>query len=286
MAPRIIVTGGSGFIGSRVCAKLAADGWEVQSWTRGRTKRDSTSSADRIECLKIDIYDEAAVRTALKEAGAKQMIHLAWGGLPNYLSCHHMDTELVRQIGFVRSVIEGGIEHLTLTGTCFEYGARDGELREDMDGRPTNPYGYAKLALLRYVEFLRREMPFSYRWLRLFYMYGEGQGPTSLYTLLRAAYARGDPTFDMSDGHQIRDFMPVGEVVSKIIALHAADVPDGVFNVCSGHPVSVRQQVEKWISDWGYDVQLNLGKLPIPPYEQLAFWGSNDKTNFMVMEKN
>lgn len=278
MVRRVIVTGGSGFIGIQVCARLAVEGWQVHAWMRGRTNLEVLSGFDGIECRQIDIYDEAAVRAALQEAGAKEMIHLAWGGLPNYLSCHHMDTELVQQIRFMRNVIEGGIERLTLTGTCFEYGAREGELREYMQCRPTNPYGYAKLALLRYVEFLRREMPFSYRWLRLFYMYGEGQGEKSLYTLLRAAYAHGDASFDMSAGHQIRDFMPISEVIARITALHLAEVPDGIYNVCSGRPISVRQLVEGWITEWGYDVRLNLGKFPIPSYEPLAFWGSASKT--------
>lgn len=245
---------------------------------RGRTGLNTLASSDRIECRQIDIYDEAAVREALKESDAKEMIHLAWGGLPNYLSCHHIDTELVQQIRFVRNVIGNGIARLTQMGTCFEYGAREGELCEDMDCQPTNPYGYAKLALLRYVHFLSREMPFSYRWLRLFYMYGEGQGAKSLYTLLRAAYERGDKSFDMSEGYQIRDFLPISEVVAKSTALHTADVPDGIYNVCSGSPISVRQLVEGWLADWNYSVRLNLGKFPIPSYEPLAFWGSSAKT--------
>ncbi|MGZ2406222.1 NAD-dependent epimerase/dehydratase family protein [Rhizobium ruizarguesonis] len=279
MRRSIIVTGGSGFIGSKVCAKLAAEGWQVHAWMRRKANFATSSGSERIESHQIDIYDDVAVRTALRESGARQMIHLAWGGLPNYLSCHHIDVELVQQIRFVRNVIEGGIEHITQTGTCFEYGAREGELHEHMDCHPTNPYGHAKLALLRYVEFLNREMPFRYRWLRLFYMYGEGQGAQSLYTLLRAAYVRGDTTFDMSAGHQIRDFMSISEIVARIIALHAADIPDGIYNVCSGNPISVRQLVEGWIADWGYDVRLNLGRFPIPSYEPLAFWGSNAIAN-------
>lgn len=278
MARRIIVTGGSGFIGNKVCTKLAAEGWQVYAWMRRRISLDAVSGSDLIKYRQIDIYDEAAVREALRETGAKEMIHLAWGGLPNYLSCHHMDTELVQQIRFLRNAIESGIERLTQTGTCFEYGAREGELREEMACRPTSPYGYAKLALLRYVEFLSRELPFSYRWLRLFYMYGEGQSAKSLYTLFRAAYERGDTSFDMSAGHQIRDFMPVSEVVARITALHEANVPDGIYNICSGKPTSVRQLVEGWAANWGYNVRLNLGKFPIPNYEPLAFWGSDAKT--------
>jgi nucleoside-diphosphate-sugar epimerase len=278
MTRQIIVTGGSGFLGRMVCKKLAIAGWRVHAWMRGKTELDCLSASDRILRYHIDIYDKAAVREAIIETGAKEMIHLAWGGLPNYLSCHHMDVELVNQIKFIRNVAENGITRMTLIGTCFEYGPYDGELREDMICNSSNSYGNAKLSLLRYVECLSSEIPFSYKWLRLFYMYGDGQGEKSLYTLFRAAYLRGDRSFEMSAGHQIRDFMAASDVVSKITALHAASVPDGIYNVCSGRPISVRQLIETWIKDWDYDVRLIYGKYPMPQYEPLAFWGNNSKT--------
>ncbi len=277
MSREIIITGGAGFIGSKICAKLVAEGYQVHAWDRGDSTLDLFSAGQSVAYRQIDIYDEAAVRSALKETGASEMIHLAWGGLPNYMSCHHIDTELVQQIRFIRTAIENGIDRLTQTGTCFEYGAKDGELDESMECHPTNPYGYAKHALQRYVEFLTQEFSFSYRWLRLFYMYGEGQGAKSLYTLLRQAYERGDASFDMSAGHQIRDFLPIQEVIDHVVALHAADIEDGIYNVCSGKPISVRQLVEDWIADWDYDVHLNLGRYPVPSYEPLAFWGNNSK---------
>jgi len=274
----IIVTGGTGFIGSKLCAKLVSKGLHVHVWSRGETNLSSITDSALITYRPIDIYNEKEVLQALRDTQVKEMIHLAWGGLPHYTSCHHIDVELVNQIRFVRTVVENGIEHLTQTGTCFEYGMREGELSEDMDCNPDNPYGYAKLALQRYTAFLSKEVPFSYRWLRLFYMYGEGQSSTSLYTMLRAAYERGDTSFDMSAGHQIRDFLPVSEVVERIFELHSANLHSGVYNICSGKPMSVRQMVENWSAEWDYKVNFNLGRFPIPTYEPLAFWGSNTHT--------
>ena len=278
MNRQIIVTGGSGFLGKMVCNKLAMDGWHVHAWMREKSNFDTLSISDRVSRYKIDIYDKDLVREAINETGAKEMIHLAWGGLPNYLSSHHMDIELVNQIKFVRNAVESGIKSITFTGTCFEYGANDGELREEMACNASNSYGIAKLTLLRYVECLSCEIPFSYKWLRLFYMYGEGQGEKSLYSLLRAAYLRGDKSFEMSAGHQIRDFMEASAVIAKITELHEVKVPNGVYNVCSGVPISVRQLVERWIEEWNYDVRLIYGKIPMPKYESLAFWGSSSKT--------
>lgn len=62
------------------------------------------------------------------------------------------------------------------------------------------------------------------------------------------------------------------------VALHAVDVPDGIYNVCSHRPISVRQLVEGSLADSGYSVRLNLGKVSIPDYEALAFWDNGAKT--------
>lgn len=279
MTRRIIVTGGTGFIGTLICNALAAQGIEVHAWARGRTPSKKQGGASNIQLHRVDIYDEAAVISALKSTQASEMIHLAWGGLPNYMSSHHMDFELVNQLRFVRTVLDHGISVLTQTGTCFEYGVQNGALHENQIVQPTNPYGFAKLSLLRYVEFLSQEQrrDFSYKWLRLFYMYGPGQGPKSLYSLLCAAQARGDTSFEMSTGHQIRDFSPISDIISRIIALHDPKIPCGVYNVCSGKPISVRQLVEQWCDELDYKVKLDLGVIPIPTYEAMAFWGDSSK---------
>ena len=279
MTRRIIVTGASGFIGSLVCNALAAQGVEVHAWARGKTPSERLHRNSKIHSHRVDIYDEAAVVAALRADPASEMMHLAWGGLPNYMSSHHMDVELVHQLRFVRTVLDHGITALTQTGTCFEYGNQNGALHEEQVAQPINPYGCAKLALLRYVEFLSQEQSrdFSYKWLRLFYMYGAGQGPKSLYSSLCAAQARGDANFKMSTGHQIRDFSPISDIISRIIALHDPKIESGVYNVCSGNPISVRQMVEQWCTELAYDVKLDLGKMPVPNYEPLAFWGNPDR---------
>lgn len=61
------------------------------------------------------------------------------------------------------------------------------------------------------------------------------------------------------------------EVVAMIVVLHTANVPSGIYNVCSGKSIPVRQLVEGWIADWRFSVRLNLSKLSIPTNEPLAF---------------
>ncbi len=87
------------------------------------------------------------------------LIHLAWDGLPNYRSPHHVEAELPRQFSFLKRAIEGGLRSLFVSGTCFEYGMQSGALSETIPSLPDNPYGLAKHALQQQLSDLRKACP-------------------------------------------------------------------------------------------------------------------------------
>jgi dTDP-6-deoxy-L-talose 4-dehydrogenase (NAD+) len=140
---------------------------------------------------------------------------------------------------------------------------------------PANPYGAAKDALRRALESLSETTPFDLRWLRLFYLYGPGQSPNSLYSQFQAAVARGDRRFDMSGGRQLRDFMQAADAAEAVVAATLAPATPGILNICSGAPTSVRDLVERWRAELGADIELNLGALGYPAYEPFEFWGDD-----------
>ena len=88
-----------------------------------------------------------------------------------------------------------------------------------------------------------------------------------------AAVARGDASFPMSRGEQLRDYLPVEAVASCLAELAVRCPGVGTINVCSGQPVSVRAFVEQLMERNGWCIALELGKYPVPDYEPLAFWG-------------
>ena len=205
------------------------------------------------------------------------VIHLAWGGLPNYLSLQHFETEFPAQHRFLRGLVTAGLQRLVVAGTCFEYGIQSGCLHEDMTPLPSNPYGMAKDTLHNVLDSLRAATPYDLRWLRLFYLYGSGQAPTSLYSQFRAAVARGDRRFDMSVGDQMRDFMRVEDAAAAIVRIALNAQAPRILNVCSGRPTPVRSIVERWREEMGADIELNIGVLPYPHYEPFAFWGDDSR---------
>ena len=273
---KVAVTGASGFIGRHVLTELLQHGVEIVAVTRKASRLPGMSEAVRI--VEMDI-SQPAIDFFEKMGRPDVLIHLAWGGLPNYKSLHHFKNELPRQYHFLESMIEGGLASLLVTGTCFEYGMQFGELSSDMPTKPTNPYGYAKDALRKQLEFLRSIKPFNLTWGRLFYMYGDGQPSTSLYPKLKEAVLRGDKIFRMSGGEQLRDYLPVTEIARQIVHL-ALDQRDlSVVNICSGKPISVRKLVEQWLFENNWKIELNLGYYSYSDYEPMAFWGDQNRLN-------
>jgi len=113
-------------------------------------------------------------------------------------------------------------------------------------------------------------------------MYGEGQPKDSLYSQLKDAVLRGERVFNMSGGEQLRDYLPVDEVARLISILARRRCDTGCINVCAGKPISVRNLVERWLAENGWDISLNLGYYPYPDYEPMAFWGDRRRMDSIL----
>lgn len=276
---KIAVTGASGFIGRYVLAELARQQVEVVAVTRDATRLGGFGPSVRI--VEMDLA--APGEDCFDRLGRPDvLIHLAWDGLPNYKSLHHFETELPRQFRFLKAMVEAGLPSLLVTGTCFEYGMQSGPLAEELVALPSNPYGYAKDALRRQLEFLKPVKPFNLTWARLFYMYGEGQTKSSLYPQIKDAVLRGERVFNMSGGEQLRDYLPIEEVARLISILARRQCDTGCVNVSSGKPISVRKLVEGWLAENDWDIDLNLGHYPYPDYEPMAFWGDRHRMDAIL----
>ena len=271
---KVAVTGASGFIGRHVLAELERRSVEATVVLR-TTSTDSLSCA-KLVVVRMDLRNPPP--NAFELMGAPDvLLHLAWGGLPNYKSQQHVEQELPAQYRLLKELVESGHKNLLVTGTCFEYGMQSGPLREDMETQPSNPYGLAKDTLRRQLESLKSVRSFALTWVRLFYLYGDGQAAGSLLPQLRGAVKRGDKIFNMSGGGQLRDYLPVTEVAQCLVSLALGNGDNGIVHVCSGKPISIRSLVEGWIQENNWSIKLNLGYYPYPDYEPMAFWGERKK---------
>lgn len=269
---KVLVTGAAGFVGRHVVARLLDRGHEVVAVARDEAKARKLSWFDRVRFIACDIHG-AIADPAERFGRPEAVMHLAWPGLPNYEALFHYEKTLPSDYAFLKSLIEGGVRQLLVTGTCFEYGMQSGPLAEHLPTVPANPYALAKDTLRKQLQTLQRQRAFTLQWARLFYMYGEGQSPNSLLAQLDRAIENGETEFDMSGGEQLRDYLPVIEVAARSVTLLEHPECNGVVNICSSEPISVRRLVERHLAQRGADIRLNLGRYPYSSEEPMAFWG-------------
>lgn len=280
LSVKVLVTGATGFIGRYVIADLLQrPGIEVVASGTSVAKAALQPWYPQVQFVPFDLGTAPETALMAHFGHPDKLIHLAWGGLPNYKKLFHFEEELPRQYAFLKRFIREGLQDLTISGTCFEYGMQEGLLREDMPANPANPYALAKDCLRRFLTELQREEDFSLKWVRLFYMWGDGQSETAILPQLKKALQAGDAVFNMSGGEQIRDYLPVETVAENIASIALQNAVTGIINCSSNAPVTINQLVTGFLEREGGSIELNRGFYPYPDYEPFAFYGDNHKLN-------
>jgi nucleoside-diphosphate-sugar epimerase len=278
---RVLVTGATGFVGQHVIPILLERGHSVTTVARNEERARGFEWFSRVRFVHLDIHrqlDDPVVLFGEQDV----VMHLAWPALPNYKAPYHLENTLPSDYRFIKSLVLGGFPNILVAGTCLEYGIQNGCLSEDMPTLPTISYAKAKDTLRKYLEMLQKEKPFTLQWARLFYMHGRGQSRLSLLAQLDTAIDNGDSIFNMSAGEQLRDYLPVEEVARRLVMLIQNPQCNGVTNICSGKPISIRRLVEQRVAERAVEIKLNLGYYQYLDYEPMASWGSESKFKRMV----
>ena len=280
---KVLVTGATGFIGNYVVEELLQRKYQVITSSSNEINASQKNWFTNTRYLPLNLKFLNENKNYFELLGKPDiMIHLSWEGLPNYKDNFHLEQNLPRHKMFLENMIKNGLKNLNITGTCFEYGMQEGNLSEMLQPSPQNPYGQAKNELRIFVEGLKNKYSFEYKWIRLFYMFGEGQNAKSLLSQLQQALDNHDEIFNMSGGKQTRDFLPVEKVAEYIVDIALQTKVSGVINCCSGIPVTVEELVRQYLQVKKKSIKLNLGFYPYPDYEPMHFWGDITRLNEII----
>ncbi len=272
----VLLTGASGFIGSRAIAPLIAAGHEVHALGRragasagGAVGAVAAASAGVI-WHEVDLLDDRAVQPLVAEIAAERMLHLAWfTEHGRFWSAGENLDWVAASVRLVRAFAQAGGRRAAIAGTCAEYDwARlDGPCRELDDAgdaataeRPATLYGACKRATRLVCEAYAHEAGLSLAWGRVFLLYGPGEDERRLVPQVARALLSGEraPT---SDGAQLRDFTHVDDVAGGFAALLDSDV-EGPVNVASGEAVSIADVLALIARAAGRPDLLRLAALP------------------------
>jgi nucleoside-diphosphate-sugar epimerase len=276
---KVAVTGGTGFIGNHLITHLLREGHDVLVTGTNEEKAKEYEWYSKVRFVTLNINSTISEEKLQEIARCQKLIHLAWSGLPNYKELFHFEVNLMPQYNFLKTLVEMGMEDITVTGTCMEYGLQNGCLTVDSPVEPQNSYAIAKDTLRRFLVQLQTKRNFNLKWVRLFYMFGKGQSDKAILSQLDRALDNGQTIFNMSGGEQLRDYLPVEKVAEYISRLCVDQYRTGIYNCSSGKPISIRTLVENQLKLKKRTIKLNMGYYPYPDYEAMAFWGKNNIEN-------
>lgn len=270
----ILLTGASGFVGRQIARALAARGHRLRLVLRpGGLARSGLAGTDAKVIETDDLFAEDADWWVGHLAGVDTVIHAAWYVEPGqYLdSSRNIDCAL-GSLALAEGAIRAGVQHFIGIGTCFEYRLPNAAITATSELGPVTLYAAAKLGLYRMLERRFVDAGTRFTWARLFYLYGEGEHPARLFPTLHRKLSAGEPML-LSSGDKIRDFLDVAEA-GRLIATLAETGQAGVANICSGHPVTIREVAEKIADLYEHRDLLEFGTASVHPRDPAAVAGS------------
>jgi len=263
MTRRVLLTGGTGFVGRQVLKALAKSDARVRAVVRDGAAASRLGDSAAVESIidSPDLFREPIDWWVKALEDVDTVVHVAWYAEPGkYL---HSPENIVCLEGTLRmgqATLLAGVKRFVGVGTCFEYDLTAGMLSTHTPLRPASPYAGAKAAAFLALSQWLPQQNISFAWCRLFYMFGEGEDERRLFPYLRTQLAAGKPV-DLTSGNQIRDFLDV-RIAGEKVAETALGDRTGPVNICSGIPVTVRQIAERIADEYGRRDLLRFGARP------------------------
>jgi len=268
---KVAITGSSGFIGSYLTKYLIEKKINLIQLSKKKNKDK------RIQFFKFDLRKSNSFNYN-KLKGVDTLIHLAWIPCNNYHSRYHLE-QLKFHKNFLNKIILSGVKNIVVSGSCFEYGKKEGVLNEKSSQKPSTSYGLAKLKLLKYLKKKQNIKKFKLVWLRIFYIEGYFKKSNSIYNLLIKNIRNGIKSFKMSSGNQVRDYIKIEEIIKIIYRLFILKKNLGVVNLGSGKKKKLISHVNSWIKIKKSNIKVIRNYYKIPKYEPCKSWACIKKLN-------
>jgi nucleoside-diphosphate-sugar epimerase len=234
---RALVTGAGGFVGAHLCARLAAEGWEVVATVRpgGRADRLATLGV-RMELVEVDVTDPVALPAAVRAADPDVAFHLA-AARAKATPADRIATAAANATSgaLLVEALPDRCRAVVRLGSSTEYAASARPMAEDAALQPRGFFGATKAAGSLLLAGAAAERGVRAAVLRAFQVYGAFDQPGRLVpTVLRAA--RTGEALPLTAPGQRRDWVHVDDVVEACLrAALADDLPPGqVLNLGTG----------------------------------------------------
>ena len=258
--PRVLVTGGAGYIGSHVVLALLEAGLTpvvVDDLSTGHAE----FVPDGVAFHQLDILDTQRLSGVIAAESITAAIHLAaykYAGVSVDRPLHTWQQNAGGTMSLLAAMSENDVHNLVFSSTAAVYGTTDVPLvLESEPTHPESPYGESKLAAERIITNQAGTGRLKFTNLRYFNVVGSGSptlydsSPHNLFPLVIDALLAGrEPTvfgddYPTHDGSCVRDYVHVSDLaaahVVALTRLVSGDSIEPIYNLGSGTGVSVKE---------------------------------------------
>lgn len=244
---KVLIIGGSGFIGSHLVDHLLAQGIVVRVYDRNPERFRPTPSG--VDFRQGDFNDSASLAESL--VGIDVVYHFLSTSVPatsNLDPVADISGNLigtVQLLELMRSARVRRLVYLSSGGTIYGLPQSDPVSEMHLE-RPISSYGIVKSAIEKYILMDQHLHGLSPVILRASNPYGSRQGHDGLQGVVGTflwRVARGEPIEIWGDGSVVRDFIQVSDL-AEVCALAGTGEITGIFNAGSGEGTSIRSILE------------------------------------------
>ena len=256
MKKRVLVTGGTGFIGRALLSKLSCRD-DLECVVLSRSQNDG---AGNLSFYNVDISDlEAVLEFKKNAAGFDSIIHLASLNPGATQKSHRADENLSQNLLStvnLLNLVSDELESFIYASTLDVYGVPVfTPMTEEHPTEPETYYGVAKLASEKFLRIALKEKGIPLTTLRLSQVYGPGEPPIKAIPRFIGDVMEGKSPVIYGDGEDIRDYIYLDDAVDAVIkALETRT--DGLFNIAGGVGTSIKDVLQ---------IILDIGKSDLVP---------------------
>ena len=272
MKEKILILGGTGFIGYHLAKESLKRGLQVTSLSKNNPVKKRFLK--KVKYIIADISNKNSINQKLKK-NFQYIVNLA--GYVDHsdkiktLKSHYLGCKNISNYFFKEK-----IKKFIQVGSSMEYGRATSPQKENFKCEPKSVYGRAKYFSTQYLLNLYKKKFFPVTIVRLYQVYGPHQDLNRFIPVVINA-CKNNKDFPCSHGRQFRDFLYINDLINAFFLILKNPKTNGeIFNIGSGAPIKIKNIILR-ILNYYKSGNAQFGKVKLRKEESIKIYPNISK---------